>query len=108
MGYLFACALALVGYWVYSVKRPDVNRPVRMPKWMTPAALVIGVFLLFVWIYGGFYSADFVLGDSSKRYLFWLGLGLLALWFPLYAWRMAEDRRRGTTAYTTEQAQESV
>ncbi len=108
MGYLFACALALIGYWLYSVKRPDVDRPVRMPKWMAPVALVVGVFFLFCWLYGGFYSADFVLADTSKRYLFWLGLGLLALWFPLYAWRMYEDRRRGSTSYATEPAQVTV
>ena len=104
MGYLFAMALSLIGYWVYSVKRPDANRPVRMPKWMTPVALVIGVFFVFCWLYGGFYSADFVLGDKSKRYLFWLGLGVLAVYFPLYAWRKADDRRRGTTAYATNPA----
>ena len=68
---------------------------------MAPTALVVGIFFLFCWIYGGFYSADFVLGDTSKRYLFWLGLGLLAVYFPLYAWRMAEDRRHGTAEYET-------
>jgi hypothetical protein len=73
-----------------------------MPKWMSPAALVVGVFFLFCWLYGGYYSADFVLADPSKRYLFWLGLGLLAAYFPLYYWRKAEDRRHGTTTYATE------
>ncbi len=104
MGYLFAVAVAMIGYWVFATRRSDVARPVRMPRWMAPVSLVIGVFFLFCWIYGGFFSADYVLGDTSKRYLFWLGLGLLALYFPLYAWRRMEDRRLGTTAITTERA----
>ena len=41
------------------------------------------------------------------RFRWWLGLGLLAVYFPLYAWRMAEDRRHGTAEYVT-RAKESV
>lgn len=93
MGYLFACAVSLIGYWLYRSNTPDPARPVIMPGWMAPVALVIGVFFLFVWIYGGFYSADFILGDPSKRYLFWLGLIILAAYFPLNYWRNAEDKR---------------
>lgn len=93
MGYLFACAMAMIGYWVYRNSNPDPARPVKMPAWMAPLSLVIGVFLMFCWIFGGFYSADYILGDPSKRYLFWLGLGLLGLYFPLYAWRKADDKR---------------
>ncbi|MGI9031242.1 MAG: APC family permease [Ilumatobacteraceae bacterium] len=104
MGYLFAAATAFIGYWLFATKRADVVRPVRMPRWMSPVSLVVGVFFLFCWLYGGFYSADYVLGDSSKRYLFWLGLGLLAVYFPLYALRKAEDRRHGTTAVSTKGA----
>ena len=99
MGYLFAAAMSLVGYWLYRSKNPDPTRPVKMPAWMSPVALVIGVFFLFCWLYGGFYSADYILGDSSKRYLFWLGLGLLAVYFPLYFWRQAEDKRHGSTEF---------
>ena len=93
MGYLFACAVALIGYWLFRSNSPDAARPVKMPGWMSPVALVIGVFFLFTWIYGGFYSADYILGDPSKRYLFWLGLGILAVYFPLYAWRNASDKK---------------
>ena len=99
MGYLFAAAVSLIGYWIYATKRADAPRPVRMPKWMAPIALVLGIGLLFTWAFGGYYAADYAVG-ADKRWLFWFGLGLLALYFPLYAWRRIEDRRVGGTAYT--------
>jgi amino acid transporter len=99
MGYLFAAAISLIGFAVYKIKRPDAHRPVNMPAWMTPVALVLGIFLLFTWVYGGYFAADYAVG-ANKRWLFWLGLGLLALYFPLYAWRKAEDRKAGTAAYS--------
>ena len=104
MGYLFAAAVSLIGYWLYATKRPDVPRPVRMPKWMSPVALVLGVVLLFTWAYGGYYAADYAVG-ANKRWLFWFGLGLLALYFPLYWWRQVEDRKRGRTSYTAASVQ---
>ena len=100
MGYLFAAAMAMIGYWVYRTNAPPETRPVKMPAWLSPVSLVIGVFFLFCWGYGGFFSADHVLGDSGKRWLFFLGLGLLALYFPLYWWRTQEDRRLGSSAYS--------
>lgn len=92
MGYLLAVALALVGYFVYRSRRPDIPRPVRMPGFLSPLALVIGVFFLFAWAYGGYYASDYVVA-GNKRWLFFLGLFLLALYFPLYFWRQAQDRR---------------
>ena len=98
MGYLFAAAVSLIGYWVFATKRPDFARPVQMPKWMAPVALVLGVALLFTWGYGGFYAADYAVG-ADKRWLFWLGLGLLLLYFPMYAWRRAEDKKLGQSSF---------
>ena len=92
MGYLFAVALSLLGYFVYRTRRPEAPRPVKMPAFMAPLALVIGVFFLFAWGYGGFYASDFVVA-GNKRWLFFLGLFLLALYVPLYYWRQSEDRR---------------
>ncbi len=104
MGYLFAAAISLVGYFVYrSQGRADPNRELKMPAWVSPLALVVGVFFLFTWIYGGWKSPEFVVADTSKQYLFWLGLGLLAVYFPMYWWRTQEDKRHGTKAYNPNQ-----
>lgn len=91
MGYLLACALAFVGYWIYRTKRPEVPRPVRMQSWMAPVALIIGVVYLALWVFGGYIASDYAVGPD-RRELFWIGLIVVALYFPLYWWRRAEDR----------------
>ena len=46
-----------------------------------------------MWIYGGYYISDFAVGPG-KRWLFFLGLGIILLYLPLYAYRRyMEDRR---------------
>src|SRR5258706_10038932 len=49
MGYLLSVSLALIGYFLYRQRHPELDRPVRMPDWMRFAALAIGVMLSFVW-----------------------------------------------------------
>jgi amino acid transporter len=98
VGYLFALALSLIGYWLYRVKVPEAARPIKMPGWFAPVALLIGVFFLFMWVYGGYFASDYQVA-AGRNILYFIGLFLLALWFPLYWWRMAEDKRYGTTFY---------
>jgi amino acid transporter len=93
MGYLLALALALIGYFLYRQKYPDLKRPVRMPGFMRYLALVIGLFFLFVWAYGGYYSSDIAVGPG-KHWLFFWGLGICFLYLPLHAYRrFVEDRK---------------
>ena len=93
MGYLLSLALALIGYFLYRQFQPDLPRPVRMPGWLRYVALFLGVAFLFVWIYGGYYASDLAVGPG-KRWLFFLGLGVLVLYVPLYAYRrLIEDRK---------------
>jgi amino acid transporter len=91
MGYLLACALAFVGYGIYRLARPEVNRPVRMPGWMAYAALVVGIVFLALWLVGGYVASDYGVGPD-RRELFWIGLFIIALYLPLYWWRRAQDR----------------
>ncbi len=107
VGYLFALSLALIGYWLYRTKQADAPRPFKLGGWAAPVALVIGVVFLFVWAYGGYFAADYQVG-ADKRILFWIGLVLLALWFPLYWWREAENKRYGTTFYHRVSAESSA
>ena len=81
MGYLLSIGLALFGYFLYRQRHPEVPRPVRMPGLLRYVALVLGVAFLFVWIYGGYHASDIAVGPG-KRWLFFLGLGVIVLYVP--------------------------
>ena len=103
MGYLLALGLSLVGYSIYRSRRPDLARPVRMPNWMSPFAMALGIALLAIWAIGGYLSPQYVVG--KKQVWIWVvGLILLALYVPLYYWRVWEDRRLGITSYSADAA----
>ena len=95
MGYLFALAVAMIGFGVFRWKRNDFPRPVKMPRIMGPFAILFGVLGLILWMVGGYYAADYAVG-SGYRWLFWVGLILLALYVPLHLWRRLEDKRDHT------------
>jgi amino acid transporter len=86
MGYLLSVGLALFGYFLYRQRHPGLPRPVRMPGFLRYVALGIGAAVLFVWAYAGYYAADLAVGPG-KRWLFFLGLGIILLYLPLYAYR---------------------
>lgn len=92
-GYLFSCALALGGYFVYRQLRPDVPRPYRLPGFVRWVALGIFLFWMVVYWYGGPNAPHIVVGAGSSPFLFVLGLLVMCLYFPLYWWRAASDRR---------------
>ncbi len=96
MGYLFALAVAMVGFGVFRWKRDDFPRPVKMPRIMGPFAILFGVLGLILWLVGGYYAADYAVG-AGYRWLFWFGLLLLAFYVPLHLWRRVEDKRDNTT-----------
>jgi amino acid transporter len=79
MGYLLAIALALIGYFLYRQRFPELKRPVRMPGFMRYFALAIGVFFLFVWSYGGYYAADIAVGPWETLAVFLGARDLLPL-----------------------------
>jgi len=97
MGYLFAVAMSLVGYGIFRATRDDYPRPIVWPKWLGPFGLLVGIFFLLLWAIGGYFAADYAVG-SGYRWLYWVGLILLTLYFPLYYWRKLEDRSGGGEA----------
>jgi amino acid transporter len=95
MGYLLSVALVLIGYFLYRHRYSGLERPVRMPGFLRYVTLALGVFFLFVWIYGGYHASDIAVG-AGKRWLFFLGLGSSLLYLPLHAYRrLVDDRRPG-------------
>ncbi|MDT7622542.1 MAG: hypothetical protein QOF99_3443 [Pseudonocardiales bacterium] len=100
-GYLFACALALAGYFVHRQLRPDVERPYRLPGFVRWIALAIFAFWMVVYWYGGFNAPHIVVGPNESPFLFLLGLAIMCAYFPLYWWRAASDRRNPGRATST-------
>jgi amino acid transporter len=94
MGYLFALSVALIGYGIFRSVRDDTPRDLKMPQWFGPLGLILGVAGLLLWAIGGYYAADYAVG-SGYRWLYWIGLLLLVLYFPLNLWRKMEDRVAG-------------
>ena len=92
-GYLFSCALAMAGYFVYRHYRPDVPRPYRLPTYMKWVALAIFAFWVVVYFYGGYNSPHIVVGPKSSPFLFFLGLIIMCSYVPLHLWRRRQDRR---------------
>ena len=97
MGYLFALMVSLIGYGLFRSMRDDTPRDLRMPRAFGPLGLIIGVAGLFLWAIGGYYAADYAVGPGY-RWLYWIGLILLALYFPLNWWRQLEDRSVASAA----------
>jgi len=95
MGYLLACSMSLGGYWLYRQYRADVPRPVRMAGWVRWPALLVFIFFMFVWAYGGWNAPKLVVGPDEGPFLFFLGLAVIAAYLPLYWWRVSMDRRSG-------------
>lgn len=94
MGYLFSLCLAMIGYFLYRQWRAELPRPVRMPGSLRYLSLAAGLFFLVVWIYGGYNASDIAVGEG-KRWLFFLGLAIMLMYLPLYAYRRIVEDRRG-------------
>ena len=96
MGYLFAVALSLIGYGIFRSTRDDAERELRMPVWMGPVGLILGIALLILWAVGGWYATQYAVGTGYDWHglptLFLIGLILLLLYFPMNWWRNMEDR----------------
>lgn len=101
MGYLFALAVSLVGYGIFRSVREETERPLKMPRAFGPIGLIVGIAGLLLWAIGGYYAADYAVG-TGYRWLYWIGLLLLVLYFPLTWWRTMEDRAEAGKGATPE------
>lgn len=96
MGYLFACGITFFAYFLHRTMRTTQDRPVRLHASMRWVALVLGVFTVVLWSFGGWNSPSVVVGTASHS-LFFLGLLIMAAYFPLYAWRRYSDQRMSSS-----------
>lgn len=101
-GYLFSCALALLGYFVFRHMRPDADRPYRLPTFMKWVALAIFVFWAVVWAYGGWNAPRIVVSADSGPGLFLMGIAIMLVYIPLHQMRRMSDRKKGIDSDLTD------
>jgi len=98
VGYLAAVITALVGYFVMRQYQKDRISPFRLPGAFRWIALVCAAFLTLDFVIGGWNSPGIVVGAGTTHFLFILGIAIVAVYAPLYAWRQLSDRRVGAVA----------
>ena len=92
-GYLSACSFAFLGYFVYRHLRPDVERPFRLPTFAKWGALAVFILWMFIFFVGGWNAPNIVVGPGQGPWLFLIGIAIVALYVPLYAYRSWSDKR---------------
>jgi amino acid transporter len=92
-GYLLACAMAFLGYFVFRQWSPETHRPFRLPTIAKWGALLVFLGWMFIYFYGGWNSPKIVIGPTQGPGLYIAGVLIVAFYAPLYWWRVWQDRR---------------
>ena len=98
VGYVGSFVPVLLGYYFLRRWRPEIFRPFKLPEWAKYGALALAALYFFVWAVG--IPACAIEGcQLGGGKMFIIGVIIVLLYFPLYWWRKAEDRKLGTTDY---------
>jgi amino acid transporter len=101
VGYLASFLPVLIGYYLLRKYRPNVRRPFKLPEFMKYVALLIAALYAVIYFWGGPVYASCSCsqaGHSTLPYYF-IGIGVLLAYLPLYYYRKkVEDRRPSTSA----------
>jgi amino acid transporter len=98
VGYLASFIPVLVGYYLLRRDRPNVRRPFKLPEWMKYVALALAAFYAIIYFYGGpvYASCSCSLAGHSTLVYYFIGIGTLLSYLPLYWYRKrVEDKRTG-------------
>jgi amino acid transporter len=95
VGYLLAIIICLFGYFFVRQFRKDQISEFRLPGIFTWIALLMALFLTFVYFAGGWDSPNVSVGPGQGPTLFILGFVVVAAYIPLYLWRKMTDKRDG-------------
>ena len=94
VGYVGSFVPVLLGYYFLRRWRPDLHRPFRLPEWMKYVALGVAAFYAITWFVALPWCAITGCATAGGNNLpaYFIGLGVVAAYFPLYWWRKREDR----------------
>jgi amino acid transporter len=95
VGYLASFIPVLVGYFLLRRYRPNVRRPFKLPEWMKYVALGIAGLYAVIYFYGGPVYASCSCNAAGRKTLpyYFIGIGVLLAYLPLYYWRKRADSR---------------
>jgi amino acid transporter len=98
VGYVGSFVPVLLGYYFLRRWRPEIFRPFKLPEWAKYGALALAALYFLVWAVG--IPACAIEGcQLGGGKMFIIGVIIVLLYFPLYWWRKAEDRKLGTTEF---------
>ena len=94
VGYLASFIPVLIGYYLLRKHRPNMRRPFKLPEWMKYVALAIAAMFAVIYFWGGPTYASCSCSQAGRSTLpyYFIGLGVLAAYLPLYWWRKRDDR----------------
>jgi amino acid transporter len=103
VGYLASFIPVLVGYYLLRKHRPNVRRPFRLPEWMKYLALLMALVYAIIYFWGGPVYASCTCNAAGRTTLpyYFIGLAVLAAYYPLYLWRKRGDAKNEAAAATT-------
>lgn len=93
LGYLITHILAVSGYWLLRKERPDLARPIRLPRIFTPLSIVITVILVVILVVGA--TGFSVTGYGGFKELA-IALGILAAGIVIWWFVRRRDRTSGS------------
>jgi amino acid transporter len=95
VGYLASFIPVLIGYYLLRKHRPNVRRPFKLPEWMKYVALGMAGLYAIIYFYGGPVYASCTCNAAGRKTLpyYFIGLVVLASYYPLYLWRKRDDRK---------------
>jgi amino acid transporter len=103
VGYLASFIPVLVGYYLLRKNRPNVRRPFKLPEWMKYLALFMAAVYAVIYFWGGPVYASCTCNAAGRTTLpyYFIGLAVLAAYYPLYLWRKRGDARNEAAAATS-------
>jgi amino acid transporter len=103
VGYLASFIPVLVGYYLLRKNRPNVRRPFKLPEWMKYLALFMAAVYAIIYFWGGPVYASCTCNAAGRTTLpyYFIGLAVLAAYYPLYLWRKRGDARNEAAAATS-------
>jgi amino acid transporter len=96
VGYLASFLPVLIGYYLLRKHRPNVRRPFKLPEFMKYVALGIAAMYAVIYFWGGPVYASCSCSQAGRSTLpyYFIGLGVLAAYLPLYWFRKRVENKR--------------